>query len=193
MSDKHIDPVVTVVPGTAEQHEVSPGTSEPPAYNSTLDRTLEDMNAKMGNMADLIGKLCQSLDERERQATGQNNSLPGTNGGKAKASTQRRSREPSVVSSSNSEASDDEVSLCASEDLLEKLVGDIAGKSGDKRGSSTNASESLLAELEAAINDEENLGPKITQQLADITLKRWGGKLSQEKLKALLSQHEVVR
>lgn len=60
-----------------------------------------------------------------------------------------------------------------------------------QKDSGPSPSESLLTELEAAINDEENLGPKITQKLADMTLKCWGKKLSQEKLKTLLSNHEV--
>jgi len=82
------------------------------------------------------------------------------------------------------------MSLCASEDELDKLVGDKSeasnGRQASQKDSGPSPSESLLTELEAAINDEENVGPKITQKLADMTLKRWGKKLSQEKLKTLL-------
>ena len=95
MGDKHLEPVVTIASGTAEDNTILPGTVEPPAHYGSLDRTLGEMNAKMGNMADLIGKLRQSLDDRERQAAGHTHSPPGENGGKAKASTQHRSKEPS--------------------------------------------------------------------------------------------------
>ena len=68
------------------------------------------------------------------------------------------------------------MSLCASEDELDKLVGDKSeasnGRQAPQKDSGPSPSESLLTELEAAINDEENLGPKITQKLADMTLKR---------------------
>ena len=62
MGDKHLEPVVTITSGTAEDNTIPPGTGEPPAQYGPLDRILGEMNAKMGTMADLIGKLCQSLD-----------------------------------------------------------------------------------------------------------------------------------
>jgi len=68
IGDKHLEPVVTIALGTAEDNTILPGTVEPPAHYGSLDRTLEEMNAKMGNMEDLIGKLRQSLHDREPPA-----------------------------------------------------------------------------------------------------------------------------
>ena len=199
---EHIEPSVVVVhAGTADSESnasIPPGPNEPPASNSKLDLTLHQMNEKMGTMADLIGKLCSSLDGREIQATGQSNCPPGTPTVDNERSKRRR-KEPSVISSSESEESEDErMSLYASDEDLDRLVGekDTANRSkrdlpsGEGSDLSKNA-ESILKELETAINDDENFGPKVTQNLADLALKRWGKKLPQEKLKALLAQHEV--
>ncbi|KXJ22229.1 hypothetical protein AC249_AIPGENE22162, partial [Exaiptasia diaphana] len=130
--------------------------------------------------------------EKSEQSSSGNEVAAG--GGGVIPSTPRRSKEPSEVSSS--EESDDEVmSLCASEDELDKLIGDKSeasnGRPASQKDSGPSPSESVLTELEAAINDDLNLGPKIIQKLTDMTLKRWGKKLSQEKLKTLLSNHEV--
>lgn len=194
MTEQHLEPCVTIVSGTADEHDViPPGTAQPMAISTSVDRALVEMNTKIGTMADLLGRFCESMDDRDRQATGHTNSPPGNVRGKAKASTRRRQREESAMSSSSGESDNEAMSVCASEDDLERLISGT-GTVGDKMSddvSGANASDSLLAELEASINDDENLGPNVNQKLADIALKRWGKKLSQEKLKTLLGQHEV--
>jgi len=70
MGNKHLEPIVTIASGTTEDNTIPPGTVKPPAHYNSLDLTLGEMNAKMGDMADLIGKLHQSLDDRECQPTG---------------------------------------------------------------------------------------------------------------------------
>ena len=58
MGIKDIEPVVTYVSDTGEQHEFLPGTIEPPA-NSSLDHTIGEMNEKMGNMSDPIASFAK--------------------------------------------------------------------------------------------------------------------------------------
>ena len=46
-----------------------------------------------------------------------------------------------------------------------------------------------FVDLEADLNDEDPVGGKIQQKLANIALKLWGISLSTDKLKALLTKH----
>ena len=46
----------------------------------------------------------------------------------------------------------------------------------------------LLQDLANTFEDDDATGEKIQQQLADIALRRWGRKLSQEKVKSLLNK-----
>lgn len=98
MSDNHIEPFIIVASDAAEQREgteVLPGHRESHVASS-LDRTLGEMNEKMGNMADLIGRLCQSLDTRERQANGQWHNPPDRNGGIAKVKSPADLKNPKM-------------------------------------------------------------------------------------------------
>ncbi|RUA04501.1 MAG: hypothetical protein DSY43_06165 [Gammaproteobacteria bacterium] len=149
-----------------------------------LGRTMEAMDAKMGTMADLIGKLCASLDARESQSTtGRDTNPPGT------SANSRRKRRHSLSSSEYDE--DDSLSVQASGDELNELVNEPPTTGGDSSKVNDTASDEVLKELEAAILEDDKLGPKIRQQLADIAIKRWGKKLPQDKITGLVEKHPM--
>ena len=156
-----------------------------------LDRTLGEMNDKMGTMAELIGKLCSSRDART-QANGQDSPAGDTD--RHNSRRKRRRRSPSFSSSSSDGQPDDVLSsVDASEDELEALIQDKTSAKDDKsqHGATASATEGLLDELDAVLAEEDKLGPKVHEKLAGIILKRWGKKLPQEKITSLLSQHVV--
>jgi len=52
-----------------------------------------------------------------------------------------------------------------------------------------NGEVELLKSLEADFTDDELIGAKVNQRLANIASKRWGITLPNDKLKALLAKH----
>ena len=89
---------------------------------------------------------------------------------------------------------DDELSLSPSEVDIDTLIGVNALETKDADGAEStngtaNEDEAYLKSLEAYLNDEDPIGGKIQQNLANIPLKRWGISLSNDKLEALLITH----
>ena len=165
------------------------GETENPTgtHNDGLDTALMAINDNMGSMANLLGRLCARLD-----AGADNNTRSNHPTGSQRATGRKRQRSRSPHSSSevhceDEAATEDRLSVKASEDELEALVG--GNNNPDKAGNINESEDSLLKELETAIQEEEKKGPKIRQQLADIALKRWGKKLRQEKLSGTLDKH----
>ena len=79
-------------------------------------------------------------------------------------------------------------SKIASDEDICQLLKDPPGQTSDNVATTTNEDE-LLKQLEADLKDEDESGPSINQQLANIANKRWGAKLSQEKLTAILPKY----
>ena len=85
---------------------------------------------------------------------------------------------------------DDSLSVHATDDDMVQLLAEpsVQDKATDK--SSDKASEDeVLKELVAALQDEDKKGPKVQEQLADITMKQWGNKLISEKITSILGKH----
>ena len=165
------------------------GETENPTgtHNDGLDTALMAINDNMGSIANLLGRLCARLDAGADNNTRSNHP---TGSQRATGRKRQRSRSPhssSEVHSEDEAATEDRLSVKASEDELEALVG--GNNNPDKAGNINESEDSLLKELETAIQEEEKKGPKIRQQLADIALKRWGKKLRQEKLSGTLDKH----
>ena len=99
-----------------------------------------------------------------------------------------------VIDRSKRPRCDDELSLSPSEADIDTLLGlnasETKGTDGAESTNGTaNEDEAYLKSLEADLNDEDPVGGKIQQHLANIALKRWGISLSNDKLKALLTKH----
>ena len=102
---------------------------------------------------------------------------------------------------------DDALSIAPSNnDIHDFLNGSIAtGKNTDSNAGQTNNGDNntvndtpasvdpaeikFLDSLNNALNKDEQTGPKVVQNLADIAIKRWGKPIANDKLKTLLAKH----
>ncbi|XP_028404824.1 uncharacterized protein LOC114527393 [Dendronephthya gigantea] len=89
----------------------------------------------------------------------------------------------------------DSISITASDEDIRQLLGDPPDNSGNKNaddkvtGHDKDGADQLLKELEAALQDKDELGGPVNEQLANIAIKRWGVKLTQDKLTSTLAKH----
>ncbi|XP_028414877.1 uncharacterized protein LOC114537957 [Dendronephthya gigantea] len=112
--------------------------------------------------------------------------------------------EDSDYSAKRTRDDDDAISISASDNDIQALLdGSLA--TGDNTANVPNTSGNtapgnqpildqseieLLESLNSALNEEEQTGPKIVQNLADIAITRWGKTITTEKFKILLSKHD---
>ena len=91
--------------------------------------------------------------------------------------------------------SEDNISLYASDELEDADIDDIkmlterskSSKATGRNERETTANErKLLQDFANSLDEDDATGNKIQQVLADIALKRWGKKLSFEKIKSLI-------
>ena len=86
-------------------------------------------------------------------------------------------------------AEDDSLSVHATDDVAQLLAEPLVqGKVTHKPNDNVSEDE-VLKELVAALQDEDKKGPKVQEQLADIAMKRWGNKLTSEKITSILGKH----
>ena len=172
---------------TALPPAITPGQPGP-----DLSATLSQINTNMGSMADLLKQLAESggfnMDHQSSRS----------------ARKRRQSPPPSEPSDSEDDTDplergkrprcDDELGLSPSDEDVEDLLGmqDSVSKGANGAESTkgaANEDEIYLKTLEVALEDEDSVGGKIQQNLANIALKRWGISLSNDKLKVLLDKH----
>lgn len=184
---------------TGEKNSPPENPNDPPGPTRNIDLTLQKMNDNMMVMTDLLGKVCESLPAKgsgERET----NSPPGRRGKK-----HRKRYYSSTSSSSESDHSPppkigrrhtdkgDTLSILASDEEIELLLNQQKATSShtseDKTATNENEDD-VLKELEAALHDDEEKGPKLNQQVADIVDKRWGKKLPSEKINTVLKRHK---
>ena len=102
---------------------------------------------------------------------------------------------------------DDALSIAPSDnDIHDFLNGSVAtGEKTDGNAGQTNNGDNntvndtpacvdpaeikFLDSLNNALNEDEQTGPKVVQNLADIAIKRWGKPIANDKLKTLLAKH----
>ena len=130
------------------------GETENPTgtHNDGLDTALMAINDNMGSMANLLGRLCARLDAGADNNTRSNHP---TGSQRATGRKRQRSRSPhssSEVHSEDEAATEDRLSVKASEDELEALVG--GNNNPDKAGNINESEDSLLKELETAIQEQ---------------------------------------
>ena len=160
--------------------------------NRDLALSLDNINSNMGKMASLLAKLCKKPAPKERPpglkrqstSTVSDNSDSESDENFHKSGKRRRQSSPS----------DDSVSLHASDDLDDaddiKMLTECSKATG-RKGRETPAKETqLLQDCANSLDEDDATGDKIQQELADIALKRWGKKLSTDKIKSFSDKYK---
>ncbi|KAK3745292.1 hypothetical protein QZH41_013949 [Actinostola sp. cb2023] len=169
------EPLSTAERAEHDENEGPPGDQLD--TDERLSRTLETMDAISSESS--VHLLMRARANRPPVAT-QTHRVP------------RQTLAESVGSLSSSEYDeDDSLSVQASGDELNELVNEPPTTGGDSSKVNDTASDEVLKELEAAILEDDKLGPKIRQQLADIAIKCWGKKLPQDKITGLVEKHPM--
>ena len=148
--------------------------------------SLADINKDVGQMASLLAKLCK--EEPSIPLSSHDDDCPP--GSKRKSTISDESDSRSAKRPRHS-SSDDEVSIYASDDDedLKLLTEQVQPDEPKARENDSELNSKLLQDLANTFEEEDNTGEKIQQQLADVCLKRWGKKLSPEKIKTLLNKY----
>ena len=86
---------------------------------------------------------------------------------------------------------EDELSISPSDEDINEFLEESNPKEAEVTAKTTEPKEEveLLKSLEADFTDDELVGAKINQRLANIVSKRWGITLPNDKLKVLLPKH----
>ena len=160
--------------------EAGSSSSQP---GETVAKTLLDINVNMGTMASLLQTIVARQDSKPQK---------------------KRRHSPHDLSSADSESEDndheasgkgrreeDELSISPSDEDINELLEESNPKEAEVTAKTTEPKEEveLLKSLEADFTDDELVGAKINQRLANIASKRLGITLPNDKLKALLAKH----
>ena len=160
--------------------EAGSSSSQP---GETLPKTLSDINVNMGTMASLLQTIVARQDSKPQK---------------------KRRHSPHDLSSADSESEDndheasgkrrrveDELSISPSDEDINEFLEESNPKEAEVTAKTTEPKEGveLLKSLEAAFTDDELVGTKINQRLANRVSKWWGITLPNDKLKALLPKH----
>ena len=167
--------------------ESPPGDEENPPGEPRLTES-----AMLQQMYEFLGKIAEHLPIGDSSGEKQRAKAPR----RRHISEHSTSDSDEVLSSSEppvkrTRAADgDSISVTASDEDIRQLLDDPPGQTSEQNNANDqNGEDELLKELEAALNDEKEMGASVNQQLADIVNKRWGVKLNQDKLAAILAKH----
>ena len=179
-------------PSRTEDSTCPPGAiPDPPGQKPSLEETLASLNQNMASMVDMLGKLYKRFDD---------NDLPQRPLDQGEKRHKRKSFSDPMSDSETDDSGvpprkskrqdDDALSLHASnsDDDLNDLI-HRSCPPGPSKDDTVDNEDALLKELEAALHEDDKKGPKIQPQLADIARKRWGKKLSNEKVNGILAKH----
>ena len=173
--------------------ETYPRGSEkpPPEKDFNLQKTLRHLNENIGTMAELL----QSMVKQSKGKTKSKKRKRSSSSHSESDSSTESSPEDEPTDNKRSRIDDGErLSIHASENEMEedyktlglteptKVVTDPDDKESD---------EILLKELAESLDDNEATGDNVKTQLADIVNKRWGKKLSAEKIKNFLGRYKT--
>lgn len=149
----------------------------------TLAKTLSDINANMGTMASLLKTIVARQDamppKKRRHST------------RELSSADSESEENDNESSSKRRREEDELSISPSDEDINEFLQESNSKEAEAQSKTAETEDEveLLKSLEADFTDDEVVGAKINQRLANIASKRWGITLPNDKLKPLLAKH----
>lgn len=157
---------------------------------NTSNATLNSINDNMKDLVTSIGKVLERQQSFMDRLDA--NSSPSTNARKRRASFSSSDESDTVSKRSKAYSEDDNLSLYAEEDL--DYESDIKKLTESKKDKATGQKEGKTAELLKSLannfEDDEATGENILQDLADMAKKRWGKKLTPEKIKSLLEEHK---
>ena len=138
-----------------------------------------------------LGKICEHLplsDSERRRPTGKRSRHKSCSENSSSSEEDDPDQEPSAKRAYlQTETEKDAISVAASDEDIRKLLQDPLGQTSDSVANTENEDE-LLKQFEADLKDDDESGPSINQQLANIANKRWGVKLGQDKITAILAK-----
>ena len=160
--------------------------------NRDLALSLDNINSNMGKMTSLLAKLCEKPATKERPPGLKRQSTSAVSDNLDSESDENFHK--SGKRRRQSSPSDDNISLHASDDLDDaddiKMLTKCSKATGQK-GRETPAKETqLLQDCANSLDEDDATGDKIQQELADIALKRWGKKLSSDKIKIFSDKYK---
>lgn len=146
----------------------------------TLATTLSDINANMGKMASLLQTIVARQDSKQQKKRRHEIS-----------SADSQSEDSDHESPSKRRREEDAISISPSDEDINELLEQSNPKEVEVPAKTAEPEEDveLLKSLEADFTDDEIVGAKINQRLANIASKRWGITLPNDKLKTLLARH----
>ena len=155
---------------------------DPPNLNNRyLALSLDNINSNMGKMASLSAKLCEKPGPDERPL-----GLKRPSTSAVSDNSQKRRRHTGL--------SDDNISLHASDDLEDaddiKMLTECSNATGQKERETPAKETKVLQDFANSLDDDDATGDQIQQELADIALKRWGKKLSSDKIKSFSAKYK---
>ena len=172
-------------PGNNSQPEIvypaEAGLSSQPGEN--LAKTLSDINVNMGTMASLLKTIVARQDSKPKKKRRHSfNDL---------SSADSESEATDHEASNKRRREEDELSISPSDDDITEFLKESNSQEVEMAAKTAEPNEEveLLKSLEADFTDDELVGAKINQRLANIASKRWGITLPNDKLKALLAKH----
>ena len=176
---------------SSPNHAVVP--TDAPGTVSTVDmdtnkhilNSLNNIDQTMGQMAGLIAKFCEDRRPSGRSAD------PPSDTDESESEHEHHPRRSNSKRARENTPSDDDLSLHAQDDLDDeelKLLTEQSSATGQARETPVPEAK-ILRDIANGFEDDDATGDKIMQQLADIATKRWGKKLSSDKLKNLLDKY----
>ena len=166
---------------------------DPPNLNNRdLALSLDNINSNMGKMASLLAKLCEKPAPKERPPGLKRQSTSAVSENSDSESDENSHK--SAKRRCHSSPSDDNISLHASDDLDDaddiKMLTECSKATGQKERETPAKETQLLQDCANSLDEDDATGDKIQQELADIALKRWGKKLSSDKIKSFSDKYK---
>lgn len=164
--------------------------NDPPGPMHRVEKSLDDLNLNMGKLTSYLGTICQHLPTGDNSCKTRERP-PGLSSSRKRQRSESFSSVEEGVQPSKSRRDEDSLSLAASDEDIEALMEEASGKpDAGKEGSKLEPEDDMLKELTSPFQDEDKTGPAINEQLAEVATKRWGKKLAQEKVTALLAKYD---
>ena len=181
-SPKHAA-VPTDAPGTASTVDM--------ATHKHILNTLNNIDQTMGQIAGLIAKLCEDRRPSGRKRS-KRSADPPSDADESESRHEHHTRRSNSKRARENNPSDDSLSLHAQDDLDDedlKLLTERSSATGQARKTPVPEAK-IIQDIANCFEDDDATGDKIVQQLVDIATKRWGKKLSSDKLKNLLDKYK---
>ena len=171
----------------------APGTASPVDMdtNKHILNSLNNIDQTRAQMAGFIAKFCEDRRPSGRRRS-KRSADPPSDTDESESEHEHHPRRSNSKRARENTPSDDDLSLHAQDDLDDKdlkLLTEQSSATGQARETPVPEVK-ILQDIANGFDDDDATGDKIMQQLADIATKRWGKKLSSDKLKNLLDKYK---